>query len=66
MFFGVPGKSEAALNLPAKVLIDYDHTERYRRYAAPGFELEYLVLVTNQYGNRKVSVYGFGHRLKTL
>ena len=65
LFFGAPDESAAALNLPAKVLVDYDHTDLYRRYAAPGFELEFLVLVTNQYGDRKVSVYGFGHRLQT-
>lgn len=65
LFFGTPGESAASLNLPAKVLIDYEHTDLYRRYAAPGFELEYLVLVTNQYGDRKVSVYGFGHKIQT-
>ena len=30
-------------------------------YAAPEFEIEYLVLVTSQFGDRMVSVYGFGH-----
>jgi DNA-binding beta-propeller fold protein YncE len=62
MWFGEPEASDAPLDLPAKVIIDYDHVELFRKYAAPNFRLEYLVIVTNQYGNRKVSVYGFGQK----
>lgn len=62
LYFGEPDGSAAALVLPAKVIIDYDHVDLFRRYAAPDFELEYLVLVSSQYGNRKVMVYGFGHK----
>lgn len=62
MFFGEPNASEAPLDLPASVAIDYDNVGFFRHYAAPGFELEYLIIICNQYGNRKVSVYGFGHR----
>ena len=63
MFFGEPNASAAPLNLPAKVTIDYDDVDLFRQYAVPGFQLEYLVIITNQYGARKVSVYGFGHQL---
>lgn len=62
MYFGEPGSSATPLDLPAKVIIDYDHVALFQKYAAPGFELEYLVVVSNQYGDRKVSVYGFGHK----
>jgi sugar lactone lactonase YvrE len=62
MYFGEPGQSRAALNLPAKIIIDYDHVAQFQKCAAPGFVLEHLVLITNQYGERKVSIYGFGHR----
>ena len=62
MYFGEPGGSEASLDLPAKVIVDYDHVDLFRKYAAPGFQVDYLVLVTSQYGPRKVRVYGFGHR----
>lgn len=62
LFFGEPGGSRASLCLPAKVAISYDHLELFQKYAAPDFQLEYVVLVTNQYGERKVSVYGFGHK----
>jgi DNA-binding beta-propeller fold protein YncE len=62
LFFGEPEGSPVGLNLPAKVAIDYDHVGLFQTYAAPDFQVEYLVIVTNQYGDRKVSVFGFGGR----
>jgi DNA-binding beta-propeller fold protein YncE len=62
--FGQPGTSPIPLVLPAKVAIDYDHIKYFQKYAAPGFSLDYLILVTSQYGERKVNVYGFGHSVK--
>lgn len=62
VFFGESAGSRGGLVLPAKVAIDYDHLEHFRRYAAPDFEIEYLLFVTSQYGPNKVSVFGFGHR----
>lgn len=60
--FGQPNESPASLDLPAKIVIDYAHAALFQQYAAPGFVIEYLVLITNQYGDRKVSIYGFGHQ----
>jgi DNA-binding beta-propeller fold protein YncE len=60
MFFGESGGSAVPLDLPTQVIIDYDHLAYFQKYAAPNFKLEYLVLAVNQYGSRKVSVYGFG------
>jgi len=62
MWFGEPGGSRYPLALPAKVIIDYDNTEHFRKYISPDFEVEYLVIVINQYGPRKVTVFGFGHQ----
>jgi sugar lactone lactonase YvrE len=62
LFFGEPEGSEVGLNLPAKVAIDYDHIGLFQGYAAPDFQVEYLVIVTNQYGDRKVSVFGYGRK----
>jgi DNA-binding beta-propeller fold protein YncE len=59
--FGEPGGSAAPMELPAKVIVDYDHVQYFQKYADPNFVLEHLVLVSNQIGSRKVSVYGFGH-----
>jgi DNA-binding beta-propeller fold protein YncE len=62
LFFGEPGGSKAPLYLPASVAVDYENVDLFQKYAAPGFKLEYLVIVSNQYGKRKISVYGFGHK----
>ena len=59
MFFGFPGAGPGAINLPADVAIDYDNTSYFDSKVAPGKKLEYLVLVTSQYGPNKVNVYGF-------
>ena len=61
MFFGDAGLGPGGLMLPAKVAIDDKNIAYFRSYAAPEFEIEYLVLVTSQFGERKLSVYGFGH-----
>ena len=60
MFFGQPGTKRGDFNLPTVVKVDYDNVEYFRKYAAPGFEIEYLVLVANQFGLNKVTVFGFG------
>lgn len=61
LFFGEMRDKTPGLDLPAKIIIDYEHVGLFQPYAAPGFHLEYVVLVTCQYGDRKVNVYGFGH-----
>lgn len=60
MFFGKPGSSrEGELELPAGVKVNYDSVGLYQSKAAPGYKLEYLILVTSQTGAKKVNVYGF-------
>jgi len=60
MFFGSGERGPGSLLLPAKVAVDYDSLPFFREYAAPDFELEYLLFVTSQFGDRLVNVYGFG------
>lgn len=62
--FGEPGGSEVPLSLPAGIAIDYENAECFKQYVADGFEVEYLILVSNQYDPPRVNVYGFGHRKK--
>ena len=62
LFFGEPDGSAAPLDLPAAVAVDYDHIGLFERYAAPDFVVEHLVIITNQLGPRKISVYGLGHK----
>ena len=63
MFFGQPATSgPGALYLPAGIAVDYEDVALFQQYAAPGFKLDYVVLVVNQIGPNKVSVYGFLRR----
>lgn len=62
MYFGDPDSGEdGRMRLPADILVDYDHVDLFRKYVAPGFDIDYIVLVSNQLGDRKVNVYGFLH-----
>ena len=60
LFFGFPGNRPGMMNLPANIIVDYDHVHLFEKYAVAGAELEFLVLVSNQYGLNKINVYGFG------
>jgi DNA-binding beta-propeller fold protein YncE len=60
LFFGLPGNKPGMMNLPAKIVVDYDNVEFFQKYAVPGASIEFLVLVSNQFGPNKISVYGFG------
>ena len=60
LFFGLPGNAPGKMNLPAKILVDYDNVGYFSKYAVPGAKIEFLVLVSNQYGLNKINVYGFG------
>lgn len=60
LFFGLPGNEPGMMNLPAKIVLDYDNVESFQQYAVEGADIEFLVLVSNQYGLNKISVYGFG------
>ncbi len=60
LFFGLPGNEPGKMNLPATIVVDYDNVEFFQKYVAQGAKIEFLVLVSNQYGPNKISVYGFG------
>lgn len=67
LFFGGTGNDEGQMYLPAKVAIDYtpENLALFKPQAHPRLKLEYLVWVTNQYGPRRVAVYGFGEWTET-
>jgi len=60
LFFGRPGNEPGNMNLPAKIILDYDHVDLFKHRAVRGADIKFLVLVSNQYGPAKVNVYGFG------
>ena len=45
--------------MPASILVDYDHIDYFRKYMTTGAKPEFVVFVSNQYGE-KVNVYAFG------
>lgn len=60
MFFGQPSTSgSAGLYLPAGLSVNYENVGLFQKYVAPGYKLEYLILLTNQAGPQKVSIFGF-------
>jgi len=60
--FGKTGLDPGNLFLPAKVTIDYENVQYFETFADPTFKIEYLVLVTSQFGDNMVNVYGFGRQ----
>jgi DNA-binding beta-propeller fold protein YncE len=59
MFFGGGGQDPGDMLLPAKVIIDYEHLDYFQRYVKGDAQLQYLILVTNQFGPSKIAIYGF-------
>ena len=60
LFFGLRGNEPGMMNLPATIVVDYENVEFFQKYAVQGADIEFLVLVSNQYGPNKISVYGYG------
>lgn len=61
LFFGKAGDAPPDINLPAGIYIDYDNVNFFQAYAEPGFKLEYVILVSSQYGVNKINIFGYGH-----
>lgn len=59
-FFGGPGDRRGNLVLPAKVTVDYDNLSYFQNFISPNFTAEYLVVVTSQFGPKRVNVFAFG------
>lgn len=60
MFFLHSGSEPDNINLPADIAINTDSISCFRKYIAPGFQVEYLLLVSSQFGPNKINVYAFG------
>jgi len=59
-FFGAVGVHPGAMYLPVGVAIHYGDLDLFTPYIHPQFDAKYLILVTNQFSENKVSVYAFG------
>lgn len=62
-FFGNTA-GPGVLNLPAGIAVTRDNLDYFQQFAAPGFKLEELIFVLNQYGSPKISIYGLGQMQK--
>jgi hypothetical protein len=62
MFFGSDGGHPGAMNLPAGLAISESPSDLalFADYVHPAFQAERIVVVTNQFGPSKVSVYAMG------
>jgi len=63
MYFGGAGEFPGSMDLPAGVCVKEGDVGYFERFVHPAFNAERLVVVSNQFGNNKVSVYAMG-RLK--
>lgn len=61
MFFGGFGPDRSNLDLPADVTIvdDPESLALFRHHVAPGHALSHLILVSSQFGEPRINVYGF-------
>lgn len=65
MLFGGPGTDPGSMTLPAGICVDKTLLAHFADRIPMGFKVEYLVLVSDQFGPRKVSVYAFGQGAPT-
>ena len=47
------------LSMPIRITLDYDNLDYFKQYVDAKYNLKYLIYITNQFGDDKVTVYGF-------
>ena len=45
--------------MPIRITLDYDNLDYFKQYVDAKYNLKYLIYITNQFGDDKVTVYGF-------
>lgn len=60
MAFGMFNSGPGSLNMPSALYIDTKNMEYFQKYVDPDFKLQYLIITSNQVGEKKINVYGFG------
>ena len=58
MPFGGSYKGSGYMYLPAQVVVDYDNLDYFQQYTDENYTLKYIILVSNQFGPDKISLYG--------
>jgi len=59
-YFGEGGKRPGTLDLPCQVIVDYDNIRFFQQYADPKFDIDHLVVVVSQFGDRMINVFAMG------
>jgi sugar lactone lactonase YvrE len=59
-YFGSTGPHPGAMYLPAGICVHDGDLDLFQDFVHPAFEVRRLILVTNQFGPNKVSVYAMG------
>lgn len=62
MHFGAAGEFPGAMNLPVGVAVTDTGLEYFKDRLHPGFNAKRLIVVANQFGEGKISVYALGDR----
>jgi sugar lactone lactonase YvrE len=60
-YYGSNGPHPGAMDLPAGLHVHEADFDLFESFVHPAFQVERLILVTNQFGPRKISVYAMGH-----
>jgi DNA-binding beta-propeller fold protein YncE len=59
-FFGTQGQHPGAMDLPAGICIVEEELDLFQTYFHPAFQTNRIVVVSNQFGPSKISVYALG------
>ena len=60
-YYGGPGSFPGAMDLPAGIDVHETDFDLFAKFVHPAFQVERLILVANQFGDQKISVYAMGH-----
>jgi DNA-binding beta-propeller fold protein YncE len=60
MYFGAAGSHPGAMEMPTGICTNDTDIDLFQKFSHPAFEIQRLILVTNNAGRSKISVYGLG------
>jgi len=60
-YYGTGGSFPGAMNLPAGLDVNETDLDLFQKFIHPAFQADRLIVVANQFGNQKISVYAMGH-----
>lgn len=62
LFFGGKDNATDRLILPADIEIISSDFEYFNRFVSEGFQIEHILLISNQFGANKIHIYAFGRK----